>query len=259
MYAVVSPAKKLDFEAPANAALADLPATKPVFPGPTKDLITVARDLSRSEISGLMSLSESLADLNYERFQAFKLRGTPETQKQASLAFAGDTYIGLDANSLAPEDFDWAQENFGILSGLYGLLRPLDMIQPYRLEMGTRLKRPDGVGLYDFWGDKIAKELNKRLKDHNHQTVINLASTEYFKAVDQKALKATIITPAFKELREDGQLKMVGFFAKRARGAMARYIIDHRLTDPEGLKSFDTDGYKYQAALSSDREWVFTR
>jgi cytoplasmic iron level regulating protein YaaA (DUF328/UPF0246 family) len=194
--------------------------------------------------------------LNYERFQAFDPRG--EDGLQAALAFNGDVYSGLKARELDKSALNWAQDHLRILSGLYGVLRPLDVIQPYRLEMGIRLKTRRGENLYDFWGARIAEQLNIAAEGHADPTLINLASQEYFAAVRRDALRIPVITCQFKELR-DGEAKIVSFFAKRARGMMARYIIERRLEGPDGIKAFNAEGYGFDARRSNDREWVFVR
>lgn len=254
MLAVVSPAKKMDFDAADPA----LPASRPDFPEDTDILAETARGLSRSELQQLMKLSDKLAELNHQRFKAFSSTPGEDETKQAVLAFSGDTYTGLDAGTLDADDLAWAQDHLRILSGLYGVLKPLDRIQPYRLEMGRKLTNPRGGDLYAFWGTKLANALDAALESHQAPVVVNLASNEYFKAANAKAMKARVITPVFKE-EQDGVLKMIGLFAKRARGMMARYIIVNRLEDPEGLKDFTEGGYKFQPGLSSDDEWVFVR
>lgn len=254
MLILLSPAKNLNFDPAPDAPR----ATKPVFLKDADDLSETTRKLTRSKIKSLMGISEKLADLNYERFQAFATGGKSASAKQAALAFNGDVYLGLDANTLSKEDLNFAQDHIRILSGLYGLLRPLDAIQPYRLEMGSKLKNPRGNSLYEFWGDRIAKEIDKTVKGHDDPVVVNLASNEYFGAVDLKALKAPVVTPVFKELK-DGSAKIVSFFAKRARGAMARWAAEHRIAHAEELKAFDTDGYRFQPGDSSEDLWVFSR
>ncbi len=253
MFCVVSPAKKLDFDTPVSG----LSHTQPYFLEDTEELLQTTRKLTRADLSQLMKISEALADLNHARFQGFSTPFTPDNAKQAALAFSGDTYVGLDAKSLNEDDFKFAQNHFGILSGFYGLLRPLDLIQPYRLEMGTRLSNPRGNNLYDFWGGQISQRLNDVLKDHSQKVLINCASNEYFKAVDKKALDAEIITPVFKEIKQ-GVAKTIGLMAKRARGSMARYIIQNRLEDPQAIKKFDLGGYVYRDDLSKGNDWVFT-
>lgn len=254
MLAVVSPAKKLDFSEPA----VPLPHSQPGFLDDTRELVDVAKGLSRSQLKSLMQLSDKLADLNFERFKAFDPAAEPVGAKQAVLAFSGDTYTGLDANSLNADDLAWAQDHLRILSGLYGVLKPLDLIQPYRLEMGRKLTNPRGEDLYAFWDEKLAHALDGAVDGHAAPVVVNLASNEYFKAAKPKAMQARVITPVFKEVAA-GQAKVIGLFAKRARGMMARYIITNRIEDPQDLKAFTDGGYAYQAALSSDDEWVFTR
>jgi len=254
MLAVVSPAKKLDFSRP----MVDIEPSQPVFHKQADELAIVAKKLTRADLRRLMQLSEKLADLNYDRFQRYSPTPASEATRPAALAFAGDTYTGLDAATLDQQDLSFAQNNFRILSGLYGLLRPLDAIQPYRLEMGRKLVNPKGEDLYDFWGADIANAIDVQLSDHKSKTVINLASNEYFKVIDRKALKADVINIIFKEER-DGMLKIISFFAKKARGAMARYIIQNRLETPEPMKDFKADGYCYQPALSTGKDWVFTR
>jgi cytoplasmic iron level regulating protein YaaA (DUF328/UPF0246 family) len=250
MFCVVSPAKKLDFDTPAPT----LDITQPVMLEDTVELSETTRGLSRADLSQLMKISEKLADLNYARFQAFSTPFDENNAKPAALAFSGDTYVGLDAQSLSEEDFGFAQDHFGILSGFYGLLRPLDLIQPYRLEMGTRLANPRGNNLYDFWGSQIAERINEVNGDG---VLVNCASNEYFKAVDKKALNGTVITPVFKEIKS-GVAKTIGLMAKRARGTMARYIIQNRIEDAEALKDFSESGYVYREDLSKGNDWVFT-
>lgn len=256
MLFVLSPAKTLDFT-PADPSL---PATAPELRKETERLAAVTRTLKASDLKRLMDISDDLAELNVERFKTFnaKSRGDREGEVQAALAFAGDVYTGLDARSLDPDALGWAQDHVRILSGLYGLLRPLDRIQPYRLEMGVRLKTDRGSNLYDYWGDLPAKALNKAAKGHADRTLINLASQEYFGAVDAHALKLPVITCHFKEEKE-GQPRIVSFFAKRARGRMARWAIERRAEHPETLKAFDLDGYAWRPDLSSERDWVFVR
>ncbi|WP_259782823.1 peroxide stress protein YaaA [Aestuariispira ectoiniformans] len=254
MLVVVSPAKKLNFEdlAPFETH------SQPDFLDHSEELIDVARKLTRADLGRLMKISDTLADLNYQRYQAFSQPFDLGNAKQAALAFSGDTYVGLDASSLSEEDFAFAQNHFRILSGLYGLLRPLDLMQPYRLEMGTRLQNDRGSDLYSFWGDIITNAINEALESQQDKTLINCASNEYFKAVRPKKLVGRVITPVFKEIKA-GQAKVLGMFAKRARGMMARYVIENRLETPEGIKDFTTGGYQYRPDLSNDSDWVFTR
>ena len=253
MLIVLSPAKRLDFTAPP----ADLPATQPRLGDDTATLLKTARRQTQAELRRLMGISDDLARLNQARFKAFDPEAT-DIGVQAALAFAGDVYQGLDARGLSPADLDWAQDRLRILSGLYGLLRPLDRIQPYRLEMGVRLKTRRGAGLYDFWGDRISKQLNADAEGQAEPVLINLASQEYFGAVDARALKIPVVTCHFRETK-DGETRIVSFFAKRARGAMARWIIENRIERSRDLKGFDRDGYAFIPAASTDTDWVFTR
>ena len=254
MLALISPAKKLnyDFDPVINTH------TQPDFLPEAEKLAVTARRLSRAKLARTMNLSDTLADLNWHRFQAFHTPFNLENARQAALVFNGDTYLGLDAHSLDEQDLDYAQSRLRILSGLYGLLRPLDLVQPYRLEMGARFAPPRRKDLYDFWGDQITDALNEVLSGHEDKTVFNLASNEYFKAVRPAKLKGRIITPAFKEER-DGESRMIGFFAKQARGMMARYMVQNRIATPDGMKNFNSGGYQYRKALSTDDAWVFTR
>ena len=254
MIILLSPAKNLNFDPVADAP----PATKPALLAHTAELAETTRALTKANIRSLMGVSEKLAALNHERFQGFRTRGRIEGAKAAALAFNGDVYLGLDAGSLTPDDLAFAQDRVRILSGLYGVLRPLDAIQPYRLEMGSRLRTERGATLYDFWGDLIAREINKASKHSADRTIVNLASREYFTAVDPTCLKGRVVTPVFKE-EKDGALRQLQFFAKRARGLMARWAIVHRIDDAEALKEFDTDGYRYRPDLSSENEWLFSR
>ena len=254
MLIVLSPAKRLDF---ADVDLS-LPATTPRFGGETAALSKTTRRLTRSDLRRLMSISDKLADLNHERFQAFDPEPADGLGVQAALAFAGDTYEGLGARELDAAALDWAQDRLRILSGLYGLLRPLDRIQPYRLEMGTRLKTRRGGSLYDFWGDRISQQLNADAEGQADPALINLASQEYFGAVDAKALKLPVITPHFRE-EKDGESRIISFFAKKARGGMARFAIDERIDRSEGLKAYDRDGYRFDGLASTATDWIFTR
>jgi cytoplasmic iron level regulating protein YaaA (DUF328/UPF0246 family) len=254
MLIVISPAKRLDWDAPSDGM------TSPEFQEDATRLATTARNLALRDLKGLMDLSDDLARLNRDRFRAFEAVPAPEATRPAALAFAGDTYQGLDAKSLSPEAMAWAQDHLQILSGLYGLLRPMDAIQPYRLEMGSRLKTRRGANLYAYWRDQIAKALNERASAAGTDVLVNCASKEYFDAVDQKALKLQVITPVFKEDRGDGAApKIVSFFAKRARGAMARYVVENRLTRAPDIEGFDLDGYRHDPALSAPHQPVFVR
>lgn len=253
MLVLLSPAKSLNYD-----AAPDAPAmTERLMADQTAILCKTTRGLSRRKLKSLMGISDDLAELNWQRFQAFNPDGAPDSEKQAALAFAGDVYIGMDAASLSGDDLGWAQDHIRILSGFYGLLRPLDAMQPYRLEMGTSLHTRRGESLYDFWADRISKQLNKDLGAD--ETVVNLASNEYFKAVDKKALKARIVTCDFKDINEEGKARTLGFFAKRARGAMARWIVENRADNVEELKSAEVDGYRFNASLSKGDTWVFSR
>ncbi|MTI10884.1 peroxide stress protein YaaA [Curvivirga aplysinae] len=254
MLALVSPAKKLNMDenVPFDTH------SQPDFLSDSRKLVKQAKTLSANDLSRMMKISASLAELNVARFKDFKTPFNLGNAKQAVLAFAGDTYVGLDASNLSEDDLVYAQDHLRILSGLYGMLRPLDLMQAYRLEMGTRFQNERGNDLYAFWGDKLSKEINKITADHSDPTVINCASNEYFKSVDLKALKVNVITPVFKEIK-DGQAKMLGMFAKRARGMMARYIIENKIETADGLRDFNSGGYEYRPDLSDDKNWVYTR
>jgi len=253
MLLILSPAKTLDFTPPDPL----IPATAPEMTLQTKKLAAVARKLTAADLKRLMNISDKLAELNVARFRDFNPKGSPEGV-QAALAFAGDVYDGLAARTLDVEALEWAQARLRILSGLYGLLRPLDRIQPYRLEMGVRLAVDGGATLYDFWGDKLAKGLREAAQGHADPTVVNLASQEYFGAVDAKALKLPLVTCHFKEESEAG-VRIISFYAKVARGLMARYAIDNRIERAEALKGFDRAGYAYAKTLSTDTDWTFVR
>ncbi|WP_396593206.1 peroxide stress protein YaaA [Brevundimonas sp. R86498] len=253
MLIVLSPAKRLDFSDPSP----DVPATLPRLSEDMASLVRTAKRQTRADLRRLMGISEDLAQLNRERFQALNPE-TPEVGVQAAFAFAGDVYQGLEARTLDSQALAFAQDHLRVLSGLYGLLRPLDRIQPYRLEMGTRLKTRRGSSLYDFWGDRISKQLNADAEGHADRTLVNLASQEYFGAVDAKALKLPVVTPHFRE-EKDGESRIVSFFAKKARGAMARFAVEARIEVAEDLKGFDHDGYRFQKAASTETDWIFTR
>ena len=254
MLMLLSPAKMMDFD----PAPIDVKPTKPALTKDIAEIADVAKDLTRADIKKLMGISDNLADLNYERFQAFKTKGRIAGAKPAALTFAGDVYRGLDANSLQADDLGFAQDHLRILSGLYGLLRPLDAIQPYRLEMGSRLKNPRGANLHAFWGPVLASELDKAVKAHDDPTIVCLASNEYAKGVDRKALKSRFVMINFKEVK-DGKARAMMIFVKQARGMMARWAIEKRIDKAEALKKFNVGGYKFSKAASSDDEWVFTR
>lgn len=252
MLVVTSPAKKLDW------ADRDQDMTWPALHDDAVELAAVARGQSVADLMKLMHISENLAKLNHDRFQAFAADPATGATRPAVLAFAGDTYQGLEASSLEAEEMAWAQQHLRILSGLYGVLRPLDALQPYRLEMGSRLKNPRGKNLYEFWGSRISGALNEQAKAAGTSVLVNCASQEYFGAVDLAALKLRVITPVFME-DKSGTPKVVSFYAKRARGAMARFIIQHRLTDAASLLEFDTGGYAYQPEMSAPDKPVFLR
>ncbi|MBA4806103.1 peroxide stress protein YaaA [Brevundimonas sp.] len=257
MLIVLSPAKRLDFA----EADPSIPGTDRRFQEDTASLTITARRQTKADLRRLMGISDDLATLNVARFKAFDPESTEGVQ--AAFAFAGDVYEGLKARDLDAEALAFAQDHLRILSGFYGLLRPLDRIQPYRLEMGTRLKTRRGSSLYDFWGDRISKQLNADAEDltkkgQSDQTLVNLASQEYFGAVDAKALKLPVVTPQFRE-QKNGESRIISFFAKKARGAMARFAIDERVERVEDLKAFDRDGYRFDKAASTDNEWIFIR
>ncbi|MDD3937358.1 peroxide stress protein YaaA [Rhodoferax sp.] len=254
MLFLLSPAKSLDFAPPAS----DVPHSQPLFVSQARELIGLLRQKSPQEIASLMSLSDSLAGLNVARYQAWRPKFSAENAKQAVLAFNGDVYDGLDAKTLSADELAWAQDHLCILSGLYGVLRPLDYMQPYRLEMGTRLPNPGGKDLYQFWGTQISDYLNTRLQRDKTPVVINLASQEYFKAVNTKTLKARVIDCVFEDFK-DGKYKIISFYAKRARGLMARFAATQRLSLPEQLKGFDLDGYAFDSGVSRPERLVFRR
>jgi len=251
---LLSPAKSLDY----TPAPADLPHTQPLFVKQSAELIDVLRQKSPQQIASLMHLSDALATLNAARYEAWRPRFTARNAKQAALAFNGDVYGGLDARTLKPAELAWAQEHLCILSGLYGVLRPLDRMQPYRLEMGTRLATAHGDNLYQFWGSRISDYLNRRLAADRSPVVVNLASQEYFKAVDRKVLRARVIDCVFEE-GKGGHYKVVSFFAKRARGLMARYATQHRIGTLKRLEAFDLEGYAFAASASEPDRLVFRR
>ncbi|WP_417765275.1 peroxide stress protein YaaA [Spongiibacter tropicus] len=253
MLMLISPAKTLDFDTPAHTAQ----YSQPDFLDESKALIKELRALAPQDISALMKISDKLGTLNYQRFADWQTPFAPDNAKQAVLAFRGDVYTGLDADSMSDDDLAFAQQHLRILSGLYGLLRPLDLIQPYRLEMGTKFANARGKNLYDFWGNDITEAINAQLKEAG-PLVVNLASNEYFGAVKPKALNAEMVTPVFKDFK-NGKYKIISFYAKKARGLMSAYIIKNRITDAEQLKTFDVDGYYFSPEESSDNEWVFLR
>lgn len=254
MLMVISPAKTLDYTTP----LATTRYTQPALLEKSQQLINVARDLSPAQIASLMSISDKLALLNAQRFNDWQPNFTPENARQAILAFKGDVYTGLQAETFSEADFDFAQQHLRMLSGLYGLLRPLDLMQPYRLEMGTRLANPAGKDLYSFWGETLTEALNQALAAQGDDLLINLASDEYFKAVQPKKLNGRLIKPVFLD-EKNGKFKIISFYAKKARGLMCRYIIENRLQQAEQLKQFNLDGYFFDEESSRDNELVFKR
>ncbi len=251
---VLSPAKTLDFD----SAPIITEFSNPMFAAKANSLVKVARKLDPQSISDLMGVSQSIAHLNYERFMKWQLEATPHNAKQAVLAFKGDVYAGLRAETLSAAELNFAQEHLRILSGLYGLLRPLDLMQPYRLEMGLNFGDSDNENLYDFWGDALSDALNLHLKKLNSEVLINLASNEYFRAIKRRLINARILTPQFKDLK-NGKYRIISFYAKRARGLMANYVITRNLTEPEALKDFTGAGYYYSEEESTELNWVFLR
>ena len=249
MLAVISPSKTQDFE---PAQISVFTQTRQIEQ--SQVLVDLLKDKTQDDIASLMSISDKLSKLNFDRFQTFSTPFTLSNAKQALLAFKGDVYNGIDAPSLSLDDFEFAQGHLRMLSGLYGVIRPLDLIQPYRLEMGTKLKNSQGKNLYEFWGDQISQVLN----EDESEVIINLASNEYFKGIDKNSINAKIINIAFKELKNDAY-KIIGIYAKRARGLMVNYMIKNRLTEPESLKDFNVEGYQFRQAMSDDLTWVFTR
>ena len=249
MLAIISPSKTQDFSECNNENFSQTRQQQS-----SDELVHILKNKSQTQISKLMSISEKLSALNFERFQKFKLPFTLENAKQAILAFKGDVYNGIDAPSLSTEDLNFAQDKIRMLSGLYGVIRPLDLIQPYRLEMGTKLSNAKGKDLYDYWGADISNVLN----DDESELIINLASNEYFKAIDKKSLNAKILDIVFKEKKGDSY-KVIGIYAKRARGLMVNFIIRNRLNNPEALQDFSDEGYRFDKDLSNDTTWVYLR
>lgn len=254
MLTIISPAKKLDYSQPVETQA----FTQPLLLEHSEQLIKDLQRLSPEEVCSLMGLSDKLGALNYERFQAWQTPFSIDNAKQAVLAFKGDVYQGLDADNMNADELNWAQDNLRILSGLYGLLRPLDLMQPYRLEMGTKFVNQRGANLYQFWGDIITDQLNKLFPASAKSVLVNLASNEYFKSVQPKNINAEIITPVFMDQKGD-KYKIISFFAKRARGLMSAFIIKNKITDAEQLKTFNVDGYSFNAAMSDGNKWVFCR
>ncbi|MCY4044616.1 MAG: peroxide stress protein YaaA [Cellvibrionales bacterium] len=254
MLMLISPAKSLDFESTFDEVI----HSTPDFLEDSEILIQQLRELSPQDVGRLMKISDKLADLNFGRFLNWQPPFSLDNAKQAVLAFQGDVYQGLQAETFTAKQAEFAQGHLRILSGLYGLLRPYDLIQPYRLEMGTKFKNNLGKDLYAFWGNKLTDVLNEELVHHKSPTVVNLASNEYFKSINKKQLKAELVTPVFKDYK-NGQYKIISFYAKKARGLMAAYAIKKNITNAEKLKQFDVDGYQFSQNDSSDKEWVFLR
>ena len=254
MLAILSPAKTLDYQTP----LTTNKSTQPDFNTESKELIATLRKFVPAEIGSLMKISDNLAELNHRRYAEWQNQASEDNARPALFAFKGDVYLGLDAQTLGARDINFAQKHLRVLSGLHGLLRPLDLIQPYRLEMGTRLATRRGSNLYQFWGNKVTDNINKALAQQTSKVLLNLASNEYYQVIQAERIEGRILNINFKELR-DGKYRFVSFAAKRARGLMARYMIDNRITRPSQLRQFDVDRYAFNEALSRDDEWIFTR
>ena len=254
MLIFLSPAKSLDYKTPPQVTT----HTQPAFLAQSKTLISQLRKLSPADIANLMDLSDPLAQLNFGRYAEWHLPFTPENAKQAVLAFDGDVYDGLAARQLGADDLDFAQKQVRILSGLYGILKPLDLMQPYRLEMGTKFANKAGKDLYTFWGERLLKAINKELAEMPRPVAVNLASEEYFKAAVGRKINGVVIQPVFEDWK-NGKYKIISFYAKRARGLMTRYAVLNRLTEPEALKDFDYDGYAFAPEVSDEKSWVFRR
>ena len=254
MLSILSPAKKLDF----NEMKRNCQSSRPILIEKANEIAKIAATWDSAYIAKLMNLSPKLAELNNERFKNFSEDTNQEKSKQAAFAFAGDTYAGLDAASIDPKYHTFFQSNIRILSGLYGVLRPFDLIQAYRLEMGSKFVHPTGSSLYQFWGPRVKECLENELTDHTHKLIINLASEEYFKVLGEKKHTSRIITPKFYEIRA-GEFKLISFYAKKARGLMARYIVENQITEPSELKYFNLEGYQFEQSGSSESEYIFTR
>lgn len=254
MLSILSPAKSLNFKSPATSKI----YTQPIFQQEASDLVEQLRKFSPQDLCQLMKISDKLGSLNAIRFQEWQLPFTPDNAKPAALAFTGDVYIGLEASSLDDSSLEFAQEHLAILSGLYGLLKPMDLIQAYRLEMGTKLSHKHGKDIHSFWRTLVTKEIQQRLAEQTTPILINLASKEYFQAVDTKQLNQRIITPVFKDWKTD-QYKIINFYAKKARGLMARFVMQEKIDLPENLKDFDLEGYRFNKTMSEGDNWVFTR
>ena len=254
MITVLSPAKKLSKECDAHNAASTLPD----FLDESKQLVSILKNSEPGDLQSLMGISENLSILNWERYQNWKLPFDKSDSRQAVFSFQGDTYTGLNVELLNENELSFAQSHTRILSGLYGILKPLDLMMPYRLEMGTQLKNKLGKNLYEFWSEKLSSSLSNELKDHKEKTIINCASVEYFKSIDNEGLNASVVTPVFKDIK-NGKPRIISFFAKKARGMMARYIIQNQINSPDDILNFDLDGYSYDSSLSSPFEPVFTR
>lgn len=254
MISIVSPAKSLDFDN--KAPVSDF--SLPLFLEESQKIVNVLKDYSPEDLSKLMKISKDLGLLNANRYQDYKTPFKLENAKQAIFAFTGDVYKGLDATSLTSNAIGYAQTHFKILSGLYGILKPLDLIQAYRLEMGTKISINNSTSLYDFWSNHITSELNTNLESTNSKFLLNLASNEYSKSIDMKSLNAEVITPVFKDWKS-GQYKIISFFAKKARGLMSRYVLENKIKNPNDLKAFDSDGYVFNEDFSTEKSLVFTR
>jgi len=254
MLTVSSPAKTLDFVTPPTTNK----HTNPEFLDHSSELIQILKKHSPKKLKKLMKISDKLAELNAQRFNDWNLPFTQENAKQAILAFKGEVYLGLEAEDLNSRDLTFAQKHLRILSGLYGVLKPLDLIQPYRLEMGAKLKNRAGNDLYQFWGNHLSTAIETELTSHRSRVLVNLASQEYFKSLHGSDLSVKVINPVFKDY-SNGRYRVLSFFAKKARGFMANYIVRNRINKAEDLKTFDTDGYKFNKTLSNENQWVFSR
>lgn len=254
MIVILSPAKTLDFDSKPTTKI----YSQPEFLEDSAELIQQLQRLSPADISGLMGISDALGELNFDRYQQWQLPFSPANAKQAALAFKGDVYTGLEADTFSSADFKFAQKHLRILSGLYGILKPLDLMQPYRLEMGIKFANTRGKNLYEFWGSQLTEELNAQLKKNKSKALVNLASNEYFKALKKKDINVEIVSPAFKDYK-NGEYKMISFFAKKVRGQMAAWIIKNKVTSASDLLDFKVDGYKLNKKLSSPAVPVFTR
>lgn len=254
MLIVISPAKKLDYSSPVTAKN----HSQPALLDHSAELLQGLKKLSPQDVCALMGLSDNLGALNYERFQAWDRPFTEDNAKPAILAFKGDVYKGLDAESMTEKQLEWAQGHLRILSGLYGLLRPMDLMQPYRLEMGTKFANQRGKDLYQFWGNIITDEINSLLSNAKSPVLLNLASNEYFKSVQQKNIAGRIVTPVFMDKKGD-KYKIISFYAKKARGLMSAFIIKNKITAVDGIKKFNVDGYSFNSAMTDGDSWVFIR